>query len=84
MYSIYLTDQSSKFLEKLPAKDAENILKKIYSIRENPFMHVKRLRGMKLWRLRINDYRAVLDLVVFGRKMTVVRIGHRRDVYEKI
>ncbi len=31
-------------------KDAEIILNKIYSIRENPYRFLKRLQGEKLWK----------------------------------
>ena len=81
MYSIELTKKSQDFLKKIPNSDAETILKKIYSIKENPFHHLKRLQGHKLWRLRIMDYRAVVDVVISGKKIFVLRIGHRKNVY---
>ena len=73
---------SEKFLKKIPRKDSEIILKRFYSIRENPFSHLKRLQGYKLWRLRIIDYRAIIDVVVSGRKIIVLRIGHRKNIYK--
>lgn len=82
MYSIEFTAIAEKFLKKIEKKDAKLILKKIYEIRENPFRFLKRLQGEKLWRLRITDYRAILDVVVSGSKIVVVRIGHRKNVYE--
>lgn len=81
MYSIELTKISEKFLSKIQKSDAEVVLKKIYSLRENPFPHLKRLKGEKLWRLRVLKYRAVLDILVSGKKITVLRIGHRKNVY---
>lgn len=81
MYSVELTETSEKFLKKLNQKDREIILNKIYSIRDNPFRFLKRLQGQKLWRLRIGDYRAVIDIIVKGQKIYVVRIGHRKNVY---
>lgn len=81
MYEIELTQTSKDFLKKLEKKDSEIILNKIYSIRENPFRYLKRLQGDKLWRLRIADYRAIMDVVVSMNKIIVVRIGHRKNVY---
>jgi len=78
MYQIELTESSKKFLRKLNKKDAEIILNKIYSMRDNPFRFLKRLQGEKLWRLRIGDYRAVVDVIISINKMIVVRIGHRK------
>lgn len=81
MYSIEFTATAEKFLKKLEKKDAELILKKIYEIKENPFRFLKRLQGEKLWRLRISDFRAILDVIVSGNKIVVIRIGHRKNIY---
>ena len=81
MYSIEIEKNAEKFLKKLPKKDAELILKKIYSIRDNPFRFLKRLQGQKLWRLRISDYRAIIDVVISANKIILVRIGQRKNVY---
>ena len=82
MYSVELSKSSKKFLKKISVEDSEIILKKLYSIREDPFLHLKRLKGEKLWRLRVLKYRAILDILVSGRKITVLRIGHRKNVYD--
>ena len=84
MYSIGLTKKSEQFLKKLPKKDSEIILKKLYSIRNNPFPHLKHLKGHKLWRLHIMKYRSILDIIVSGRKIIVLRIGLRKNIYDKI
>ena len=82
MYSIQIEKNAEAFLKKLEKKDAEIILNKIYSIRENPFRFLKRLQGEKLWRLRIGDYRAVIDVIVSMNKIMVIRIGHRKNIYK--
>ena len=82
MYSIQIEKNAEDFLKKLQRKDAEIILNKIYSIRENPFRYLKRLQGDKLWRLRIGDYRAIVDVIVSMNKIIVLRIGHRKNVYD--
>ena len=82
MFQIELTETAKKFLKKLQKKDAELILKKLYSIRENPYRFFKRLKGDKLWRLRIKDYRAIIDVIISMNKIIVVRIGNRKNVYD--
>mgnify|MGYP001425979680 CR=1 FL=1 len=82
MYHIELTETAKKFLKKLNQKDAELILNKIDSIKENPFRFLKRLQGEKLWRLRIGDYRAIADVYISLTKIIVIRIGHRKNVYD--
>ncbi len=82
MFQIELTETARDFLKKLQKKDAEIILNKIYSIRENPYRFLKRLQGEKLWRLRIGDYRAKVDVIVSMNKIIVIRIGHRKNIYD--
>ncbi|MBW2989704.1 type II toxin-antitoxin system RelE/ParE family toxin [Candidatus Woesearchaeota archaeon] len=84
MFSIDITRTADRFLSKLPKKDKEIILNKLYSIRFRPFHFVKKLEGTRLWRLRISDYRAVLDIIISGNKITVVRIGHRKNIYSRL
>jgi mRNA interferase RelE/StbE len=82
MFEIELTETAKDFLKKIQKKDAEIILNKIYSIRDNPYRFLKRLQGEKLWRLRIGDYRAKVDVLISLNKIIVVRIGHRKNVYD--
>jgi len=82
MYSIELTKKSEKFLRKIPKEDSEMVLRKIYSIRENPFSHLKKLKGQKFWRLRVMKYRAIVDVLVSGKRIIVLRIGFRKNVYD--
>lgn len=82
MYSIEISKSAKNFLEKLNKKESDFILKKIYSIRDNPFRFLKRLQSEKLWRLRISDYRAIVDVLVSMNKIIILRIGHRKNVYD--
>ena len=81
MYSIQIEKNAENFLKKLNKKDLDIVLNKIYSIKENPFRYLKRLRGEKLWRLRIGDYRAIVDVIISKNRIIVVRIGHRKNIY---
>lgn len=81
MYLVQIEEVAENFLKKLDKKEKDMILKKIYSIRENPFRFLKRLQGDKLWRLRIADYRALVDVIISSNKIIVIKIGHRKNVY---
>jgi mRNA interferase RelE/StbE len=82
MYSIQIEKNAEDFIKKLEKKDAEVILNKIYSMRENPYRFLKRLQGEKLWRLRIGDYRTIVDVIISMNKIIVLRIGHRKNIYD--
>jgi len=83
MYQIELTETAKKFLIKLNKKDSEIILNKIYSIRDNPFRFLKRLQGDKLWRLRVGNYRVIVDVIVVMNRIVILRIGFRKNIYER-
>ena len=82
MYSIQIEKNVENFLKRLERKDVDIILNKIYSIRENPFRFLKRLQGEKLWRLRIGDYRVIVNVIISMTKIIVLRIGYRKNVYD--
>ena len=83
MYNGELSATSQKFLKKLPRKQTEIILNKLQSIKSDPFHYVMRLKGTQLWKLRIGVYRAELDVLIKGKTIFVVRIGHRRNIYKQ-
>ena len=82
MYSIKIEENAEKFLKKIPKQDMEIILNKIYSLRDDPFRFLKRLKGSKLWRLRILKYRAIIDVVISGKEIVVLRVGYRKNIYD--
>jgi mRNA interferase RelE/StbE len=51
---------------------------------ENPHRLGKALRGEKvgLWRYRVGDYRVVCAIEEERERIRVLRIGHRRSVYD--
>lgn len=73
---------AEKFIRKLPKKEATLILRKIHSISADPFRYLKKLQDTKLWRLRIGGYRAIIDVIISGNKIIVVRMGKRNNVYD--
>jgi mRNA-degrading endonuclease RelE of RelBE toxin-antitoxin system len=83
MYSVEIEANAERFLKKISKQDSTTILRKIYSIRENPFRYLRRLRGSKLYRLRVLKYRAIIDIIVSGKRMVVLRIGYRKKVYDR-
>ncbi|HEY9724773.1 MAG TPA: type II toxin-antitoxin system RelE/ParE family toxin [Oscillatoriaceae cyanobacterium] len=45
--------------------------------------NVKKLVGGEQWRLRIGDYRVVFQSAPSVLFVTVIRVGHRRDIYRE-
>ena len=76
----------SKLAEKeilaLDRSLGQRIFKKIDLLKDQPFgLGSQKLAGNKGYRIRIGDYRIVYSVDTHIRIITIIRIGHRKDVY---
>jgi mRNA interferase RelE/StbE len=85
MYEVELRRIAVKILDKLEDPDYSRIITALLKIEQDPRPKgVEKLRGAELWRVREGDYRVIYHIDDESKKVTVVRIGHRRDVYRGI
>jgi mRNA interferase RelE/StbE len=85
MYRITLTRSAFKELHSLPNEVIKRISEKIDSLAETPRPQgSKKLKGTSddLWRIRIGDYRVIYGIDDAIKVIDIVKIGHRKDVYE--
>ncbi len=75
--------QARKKLEKLSQENALAIIRKVEEAKSNPFHFLERLAGSKAYKLRIGDFRAIIDIKTNAKKLEVITVGHRKDVYQK-
>ena len=72
-------------LDKLSEKDRRVVITALESLEREPRPRgVEKIRGTELWRIRKGDYRAIYYIDDREQTITVVRIGHHRDVYHSI
>ena len=87
MYKILYLQKAIYDLDRLEAKMAQRIVKKIYfyGIQKNPLAYAKRLFQPEIgqYRFRIGDYRAIFDVDGKGRIqiLMILSIKHRKDIY---
>lgn len=82
-YRILLSTKADNFLEKLDKKDRERIRNKLKDLSNNPEIGkplTGRLSG--LWSLRAGDYRALYQIKNNELLILVLKIGHRKNVYD--
>jgi mRNA interferase RelE/StbE len=82
-YNIVLAETAQRFLNKCDKDLKERIIKKIILLKENPQLGkplVGRLSGW--WSLRIGDYRVIYQVKNNELIIVVIRIGHRKNVYD--
>ena len=83
-FSIVITRSAAKELESVPPKDRQRIVARIQALAHDPRpAGVEKLSGAEQYRLRQGNYR-ILYLIEDGELVvTVVRVGHRREVYRR-
>lgn len=88
IWKVEFDDRARKELRKLDKQTQDRILKWLrtnLATEEDPRRTGKSLKGrMKgLWRYRVGDYRIVSQIQDEQILILVIRIGHRRDVYDE-
>lgn len=83
MYEIRLENPAKRFLKKINQEDQKRIIKKLKDLSTNPELG-KPLTGKLagLWSLRIGDYRAIYSIRKSELLILVLKIGHRKNIYE--
>lgn len=81
-YEILFTDSARKDLKKLEKPVQERIVSALERIRISPERYVKKLVGDPGYRLRVGDYRIIMDIVENKLIILVLKIGHRKNVYD--
>lgn len=84
MYRLAIKPSASRELELLNDQVLRRADKAILKLAENPRPHgAKKLSGVPLYRIRVGSFRIVYEVNDAQHLVTVVTIGHRREVYRK-
>jgi mRNA interferase RelE/StbE len=84
-YSVEIKPSARKELEELPDNVLARVLRKIEILRPTPRpAGCKKLKGYKdQWRVRVGDWRVVYIIDDTAKLVSITRIAHRREVYER-
>jgi mRNA interferase RelE/StbE len=84
MYTVIYDEEALQNLERLEKKIRKRIFEKITSIKENPFHYFERLTGRSEYKLRVGDYRVVADIDEKTKRISILFIDHRKNIYKKL
>ncbi len=86
MYQIQFTNSATKELNKLPTDIKNRIDLKILNLTVDPRPNgVKKLKGIEnTYRIRVGEYRVIYEICDDVLLVTVVKVGHRSDIYKEI
>lgn len=84
MYEIVFTNKAERELKKLERNLQERIISALERCRLRPEAHFEKLVGINSYRLRVGDYRIIADILKDKIIILVIKIGHRKNIYDKI
>ncbi len=86
VYEVVFKKSAAKELQALPQKVQQKILDAVQLLSLNPYtelLQIKKMKGAEsLYRVRIQDYRVIYVIENKIIKVTIIKIGHRKEVYE--
>lgn len=82
MYEILFHKNALKQLEKLPKEIQSRIVEVLDRIKISPHSHVKRLVNTPYFRVRVGDYRIIIDIQIGKLIIFVIEVGHRKNIYD--
>ncbi|MEW6748847.1 MAG: type II toxin-antitoxin system RelE/ParE family toxin [Candidatus Micrarchaeota archaeon] len=83
MYSVVWSPKAQEGLAALPKDMAKRIIDRVEQIKHTPYHFAEHLTDVKAWKLRIGDYRIIMDIDEKEKSISILKVGHRKNVYKK-
>jgi mRNA interferase RelE/StbE len=81
-YSLDVRKSAAKEIASLPKRDCQRIVEKIQALGENPRPNgSEKLTNDDKYRIRHGNYRVLYEIDEDSKRVTIVRVAHRREVY---
>jgi len=81
-FEIVVTELAYKQLKKFDKKVQMRIIKALERVRIRPDAFITKLVGVPGYKLRVGEYRVLLDIDQGKLLILVLKIGHRRNIYD--
>lgn len=83
-YSLLILRRAEKELASLAPDTYHRVKSGILALAPRPRPHgCVKLTGRDAWRIRVGDCRVVYEIDDGRRTVTIMHVGHRRDVYRR-
>jgi mRNA interferase RelE/StbE len=82
LYSITFSPVAKKQFDKLEPSIQERITNSLERIRINPKSYLTKLVGDEGYKFRVGDHRLIIDLEHKNLLIIIIKVGHRKNVYE--
>ena len=82
-YNIIWSIRAARQMGRLDRSIAKRIYEKVDLLGQNPEIYVEKLVRYPFYRLRVGDYRVILDIQNRLLRILILKVGHRSNVYER-
>ena len=82
-YEIVWSIPAAKELKRLDRSVAKRIYERVDLLSQNPERYIEKLVRYPYYRLRIGDYRVILDIKHESVRILILKVGHRSSVYDR-
>ena len=84
MYEIIFSEKAEKQLKKLEKDVQGRIISVLERIRIRPESYIERLVGEQVYKLRVGDYRVIMDIDKNRLIVLILKVGHRKNLYDNL
>ena len=82
MYNLRYSKNALKQFKKLSKDIRERLVLALERCRIRPYSHVQKVVGSTSFRLRVGDYRVIMDIINDELVILIIKIAHRKKVYK--
>jgi mRNA interferase RelE/StbE len=83
-YAVVINRSAERELKSLAPDFARWVGSRLRTLAEDPDLaRSKRLKGSPNFKLRVGDYRVIYSVDDPAEQVTIVAVGHRREVYRR-
>ena len=83
-FEIIWSASAIKELKKIDRHIAKRIFDTITRLKEHPYHNIIKLTNSPYYRLRVGDYRVFLDIQKNQLRILIIKVGHRKNIYDSI
>ena len=83
-FEIRWDKRALEFLRKLDRSTSKRIVKKVDEMKLDPKRYLEPLREIGGYKLRVGDYRVIIDVDWDTKTIFVLLVGHRKKIYKKV
>lgn len=82
-FEVIWSDPAIRQLKKLDRSIARRIFDKVGELTENLHRFIQKVVNSPYYRLRVGDYRIILDIQENVLRVLVLKVGHRESIYDR-